>query len=273
MPTLTKKRAIFLGFLGVTLVGALDAAIGFEISLFILHVIPILLVTWFATLRWGLFFSVLMMAISGLTIAYSAPGMAHPHYRYLDLASDFIGTLLLVFMLSRLRMSYESVSRQSKSDALTGCLNKSGFSEQLQAEIDRDKRYDHPFSLMYFDCDNFKMVNDTHGHHTGDALLTEIGRVLRAESRAVDSVGRLGGDEFAVLLRETDGDAAQRAVALLKRALDLAMRAHRWPVSFSIGIASFDKAPTDAARALLLADSLMYEVKKQGKNGIRIQRF
>lgn len=269
----SKERAILLGFLGVALVGVLDAAVGFEVSLLILHVIPVLFVTWFTTLRWGVFFAVLMMVISALTIADAAPLPINPVYRYLDLGSDFIATLLLVFMQSRLRMSYERVRNQSKTDGLTGCLNKRGFSEQLQAEVDRHKRYDHFFSLVYFDCDNFKTVNDTQGHHAGDAVLIEIGTVLRAELRAVDAVGRLGGDEFAVLLRETDADAAQRAVEFMKRALDTAMRTHRWPVGFSIGIISFSQAPADADKAIQLADSLMYEVKKGGKNGIRIQRF
>ncbi|HYD80289.1 MAG TPA: GGDEF domain-containing protein [Paucimonas sp.] len=270
---LTEERTLLLGFIGVTLVGALDWVVGFEISLLILHVVPILFVTWFASLRWGIFFSVLMTTISALAIANAAPGTANLHYRYLDLGSDFIATLVLVFMQSRLRASYERVRHQSKSDTLTGCLNKRGFSEQLQMEIDRYKRYGHPFALAYFDCDNFKAVNDTQGHHAGDTLLMEIGRVLQAELRTVDSAGRLGGDEFAVLLRETDADAAQRAIEFMKRTLDTAMRTHRWPVGFSIGVASFDKPPENAAKALALADALMYEVKRHGKGNVRIQRF
>lgn len=270
---LTEKRTILLGFLGVALVGALDVVVGSGINLLILHVLPVLFVTWFTTLGWGIFFAVLVTTVSALTFAYVAPVPANPIFHYLDLGSDFIATLLLVFMQSRLRASYEQVKHQSKSDALSGCLNKSGFSEQLQAEIDRHQRYGHAFSLVYFDCDNFKAMNDTYGHDVGDALLTEIGRVLRTELREVDAVGRLGGDEFAILLRENDAIAAQRAVNFMKRALDTAMRLHRWPVSFSIGIVSFGQAPADAAEALRLADVLMYEAKKNGKNSIRVQRF
>ncbi|HEY0848052.1 MAG TPA: GGDEF domain-containing protein [Noviherbaspirillum sp.] len=270
--SLTRVRVILLGLLGVTLVGALDVAVGYQISMLILHAIPVLFVTWFASFRWGVFFVALMAVISAMVILFVAPPGVLSLYRFLDLGSDSIAMLLLVFMQSRLRSIYDHALHHSRTDALTGCWNKRGFGEELQNEIDRHKRYDHPFALIYFDCDNFKAVNDTHGHHVGDALLAEIGRVLRAELRAVDVVGRLGGDEFGVLLRESEPEAAARAVEFMKRALDTSMRANQWPVSFSIGIVSFARAPASAETALAAADALMYEVKKQGRNGIRMER-
>lgn len=274
-PTLhvAPDRAILAGFLGTGLVAVLDAAVGFEISLMIVHIIPVLVVTWFAGARWGYFFAALMAVISALTIADASPLLGNLAYRYLDLVSDFGATLVMVYVQGKLRESYDVVRRQSKTDALTGCLNKAGFREQLQAEIDRHRRYDHLFSLAYFDCDNFKQVNDTLGHHAGDLLLAEIGRVLRAELRNVDVVGRLGGDEFAVLLRETAADAAQQAAGSMKRGLDTAMRQHDWPVGFSIGIVCFKESPQDADKALAAADAVMYEVKQQGKNGILLRHY
>jgi len=269
--TFSKVRAILIGILGVALVGAMDAAVGYEISLLILHVIPVMFVTWFTTARWGVFFSVLVAMASALVIVYVAPETTNVFYRFLDLGSDFVATLLLVFMQSRLRASFDEALHHSRSDGLTGCWNKRGFGEQLEAEIERHRRYGHAFSLVYFDCDNFKTVNDTCGHHAGDALLAEIGRVLRAELRSLDLVGRMGGDEFAVLLRETNADAAKRAVEFMKRTLDAAMRTHSWPVTFSIGIVSYAGAPPDAASALAAADALMYEVKRQGKNGFLLR--
>lgn len=270
---LSRRQTVLLGFLGTALVGAADAAVGFEISLITLHMIPVLFVTWFAGLAWGIFFTVLMAAISSAATALLLPEIGHPFLRFLDLASDFVATLLLVFMLSRLRVSYQQAHHQSKSDALTGCLNRRGLGEQLQSEVDRTRRYGHAFSLAYFDCDNFKAVNDTLGHHVGDALLAEIGRVLHNGVRSVDAAARLGGDEFAVLLRESNADAALHAAQLIKRALDEAMRRHGWPVSFSIGVASFDSPPDNADKVLSLADALMYEVKRHGKDDIRVRSF
>ncbi|WP_460837058.1 GGDEF domain-containing protein [Noviherbaspirillum agri] len=271
--SITKQRAIFLGFLGVALVGAMDSLVGFEVSLFVLHIIPVLFVTWFASYRWGVFFAVLITAFTGLAMTYLAPPVANPLYRYLDLGSDFTATLLLIYMQSQLRSSYEFITHQARSDALTGCLNKRGFVEQLDAEIERSRRYQHAFAIVYLDCDNFKTVNDTLGHHVGDQLLAAIGRVAGAQLRAVDAVGRLGGDEFAVLLRETDDDAALRAAEYMKDALDAEMCRHAWPVGFSIGIASFRMPPENAAKALELADALMYEVKRCGKDAIRMQQY
>lgn len=271
--SMPKQRAILLGLLGVAVVFALDAAVGFEVNLLVLHIIPVLFVTWFATVRWGVFFAALITFISAIIAAYIAPPLPHPSYRYLDVGSDFLAMLLLVYMQWEVRKSYVQIMRQSRTDALTGCLNKVGFYEQLQAEIDRHERYRRPFSLVYFDCDNFKTVNDTLGHHVGDLLLAEIGRVVRDKLRAVDSVGRLGGDEFAALLIETEAAAAQRAAEHIKQALDAEMTARDWPVGFSIGIASFETPPANASDALQMADTLMYEVKKHGKNGMRMQRF
>lgn len=268
---LAPDRAILAGFLGTGLVAVLDAAVGFEISLMIVHIIPVLVVTWSAGDRWGYFFAALMAVITALTIADAVQLLGNLTYRYLDLVSDFAATLVMVYVQAKLRQSYDVVRRQSKTDALTGCLNKVGFREQLQGEIVRHRRYDHMFSLAYFDCDNFKQVNDTLGHHAGDLLLAEIGRVLRAELRNVDVVGRLGGDEFAVLLRETAADAAQQAAGFMKRRLDTAMRQHDWPVGFSIGIVCFKESPQDADEALAAADAVMYEVKRQGKNGILLR--
>lgn len=269
----TKERTILLGFLGFALVAAMDAALGFEVSLLVLHVIPVLFVTWYATPAWGVFFAVLMAVESGLGAVFLMPAATEPLWRYLDLASDFVAMLLLVWMQSKLRHSYDQIKRQSKSDALTGCLNKAGFSEQLQAEIDRSRRYRHVFSLIYFDCDDFKSVNDSMGHHAGDMLLSEVGSLMKTYLREVDSVGRLGGDEFAALLPESDAEAAQIAVEAMKRALDEQMLEHGWQVSFSMGIATFDTPPESAAKALQTADTLMYEVKKSGKNAFRMQRF
>lgn len=267
--TMTKARAILIGFLFVTIVGAMDFAAGHGVSLFVLQIIPVMFVTWFVNLGWGIFFAVLMTVMAAVTNVYLAPvPSSSVYYRSLDIGSDFRGTLFLVFMQQMLRQSFERMQRSSRTDALTGCLNKGGFTEQLQSEIDRSRRYRHPLALIYFDCDNFKAVNDAHGHHTGDALLATVGRILRKRIRSVDSAARLGGDEFAVLLRENDGDAALKVAGQIKRALDEAMRDRRWPVTFSIGVAGFKHPPVHASDALKEADALMYAVKKHGKDGI-----
>lgn len=261
-----EQRAICLGVIGVALVAAIDAALGYEVNLVALHLVPVLLVTWYASPRWGLFLLVLMTLIAVLVRFYIAPPAVRPLYRYLDLVSDFLAAVVLIWVQARLRAAYRTVRHQSRTDALTGTLNRSGFHEQLRAEVARQKRYGHAFSLLYLDVDDFKCVNDTQGHQAGDALLAEIGRCLHARLRRTDSAGRLGGDEFVVLLRETDLKAAERTAAQLKQELERTACGHRWPVGFSIGAVCFSRPPQDADEALRLADALMYEAKKGGKN-------
>ncbi|HVL77278.1 MAG TPA: GGDEF domain-containing protein [Noviherbaspirillum sp.] len=266
---MSENRVISLGVVGVALVALADAALNFEISLVALHMLPVLVVTWYTSLRWGMFILVLMTVITVLLTINFAPPASNPLYRYLDLSSDFVAMMLLVFVQSRLREAYRTVRRQSRTDVLTGCLNRSGFHEQLQAEVVRQKRYGHAFSLLYLDVDNFKTLNDTQGHQAGDALLTELGRLLLARLRKTDSAGRLGGDEFAVLLRETGLAAAQHIADEMKAELERTSRGHRWPVGFSIGIVCFSVPPASADEALHRADELMYEAKRGGKNTLR----
>ena len=97
-------------------------------------------------------------------------------------------------------------------DPLTGALNSRAFTEQLQLEVDRAKRYDHPLSLAYIDLDNFKRVNDSRGHLEGDKVLRCVVTEMRKSVRANDVVGRLGGDEFALLMPETDVAAAHATI-------------------------------------------------------------
>jgi diguanylate cyclase (GGDEF)-like protein len=102
-------------------------------------------------------------------------------------------------------------SHIATTDPLTGLPNHRHLMERLDAELARAKRHDHPLAVMMIDVDNFKLVNDAHGHTVGDDLIRLIGRVLRDELRASDVVGRYGGDEFLALLPETAGDEAARA--------------------------------------------------------------
>lgn len=273
MKHLSERRAVSLGILGAVLVVALDAAAGFEISLVALQMVPVLLVTWYASARWGLFILVLMTLVGLLANFYIAPPPVKPFLRYLDLASDFIAVAVLIFVQSRLREAYRAARRQSRNDALSGCLNRSGFHEQLQSEVRRQKRYGRPFSVLYLDVDDFKALNDSQGHQAGDALLAELGRALRARLRSTDSAGRLGGDEFAVLLREVDPKAAEDAAGQLMQELERTARGHRWPVGFSIGAMCFTRPPEDADAALRMADELMYEAKKGGKGALRTKVY
>jgi diguanylate cyclase (GGDEF)-like protein/PAS domain S-box-containing protein len=162
----------------------------------------------------------------------------------------------------------EAEKKLARCDALTGLANRRAFYERAEQERKRAARYRRPISLAYVDLDNFKQVNDTHGHEAGDQLLINVAKVL-GTLRSDDMAARLGGDEFAVLLPEAGDAAAAFVIHKLQRMLTAAMHEKNLPVTFSIGLVTFDPVPENTEQMVQKADDLMYEVKKHGKNAIR----
>ena len=126
---------------------------------------------------------------------------------------------------------------------------------------------------MFIDLDHFKRVNDESGHDTGDRLLRRVAEVLQKQLRASDLAGRLGGDEFVLLLPGAGAAAAAEYAEKLRLRLLAAMQESNWPVTFSIGVASYAQPPTELTDMLCEADRLMYEVKNGGRDGIRCQSY
>lgn len=270
---MTRNRALVVGVLSFAGVAWLDAAIEPRISLLLLQLIPVLFVTWYAGPRWGMLFAVALTANQVILRLMMDEEAEADLLAMIDIVSDFVAIVLLVWMQSKLRDAYEQMENSARHDPLTGILNRKGFYEALHGETERGKRYGHPVSLIYFDCDHFKQVNDTLGHDTGDFLLVRIARTLHTNLRSVDASARLGGDEFAVMLPETSADAVKNTVTHLKAKLDAEMRANNWPVSFSMGVATFIDAPASVEEALACADALMYEAKHGGRDAIIFKTF
>jgi diguanylate cyclase (GGDEF)-like protein/PAS domain S-box-containing protein len=162
----------------------------------------------------------------------------------------------------------------SRSDALTGLLNRRAFYEDVQRRIRRLGRSRENGALMYVDLDNFKQVNDTRGHEVGDEVLRRVGEILRGNTRGTDIVARLGGDEFAIWL-----DAADEAVAAKRADVFLAASAvlRKYsgsmdaPLMLSIGVAVYNPDyQEDMNQFISRADAAMYAVKKRGKGSYGI---
>ena len=134
---------------------------------------------------------------------------------------------------------------EAGTDPVTGCMNHRAMRRRLHEEIGRAMRTGSPLSCLLIDLDNFKLVNDRHGHQAGDALLREVGQALVGEFRAFDRVARYGGDEFVVILPNADLDSAAAAAArALQRLLALPSRETDPGVGASIGVAQW-QAPMD----------------------------
>ncbi len=172
---------------------------------------------------------------------------------------------------TRLKEALMREQSAARVDFLTGVFNRRGFYEIAESESQRSRRYKRPLSLVYVDIDNFKTVNDSMGHEAGDELLIEVAAIVHSEVRGTDTVGRLGGDEFAVLLPETDQENSRVVVEKLQKQLMHTMRQKSWPVTFSIGLISFQTPPNSIEAMVREADRVMYSVKLRGKNSMAMQ--
>lgn len=158
-------------------------------------------------------------------------------------------------------------------DSLTGCYNKSGILNKLAAQYQSTRELQKSFTVVVFDLDGFKKINDTHGHTAGDAYLVNLAHTIKANLREGDSLGRFGGDEFvAVLESSTRENAASAAKKLLRVVSDLYVPFGEVQLhcTASIGVCISGAEITSAEQMLKLADDCSYVAKKSGKNAICI---
>jgi diguanylate cyclase (GGDEF)-like protein len=180
-----------------------------------------------------------------------------------------------VFLARTLQQLHGMVSQQAVTDELTGLSNQRRFNELLGKEVGRAKRFGHNLSLLMLDLDDFKTINDTHGHLQGDDVLRAVGKAVAEQSREVDEPARYGGEEFVVALPETDIDGAvefAERVRLSIEALDVRLRggSGSTPVSASIGVAGMNATIEDPEALVAAADEALYEAKAGGKNRTQV---
>ncbi|MDH4320050.1 MAG: GGDEF domain-containing protein [Desulfobulbaceae bacterium] len=157
----------------------------------------------------------------------------------------------------------------ARKDGLTGLLNQRSFYEELRRELARSQRHGQEMTLMYFDLDGFKKVNDTQGHNRGDAILSGVADAINQSIRAEDIPARYGGDEFCIILPQTDSVSGASIAKRLSAAFDKTMGDSG--VTFSIGLAtSKSETPLDGDTLVKKADSAMYKSKKISGHAITV---
>ena len=273
LSNLPKSLLIIFGFAMVPLVGILNHIAGPQLSLTIFYMIPVALVTWFTERRFGFIFSILS-ALAWL-IADLASGTAYSSsdIPYWNGLSRMGSLFILTFILSTLKNSLGQEKEYSRTDFLTAIRNRRYFIELVNMEINRARRYGHPFTIACIDLDHFKTVNDRFGHTAGDILLRLVAQTIQENIRATDTVARLGGDEFAILMPETERNVAEVILQKVQKInLDI-MRTHTWPITLSIGVVTFLSPPSTVDETLRISDQLMYTAKNNGKNSIQYQVF
>jgi len=166
---------------------------------------------------------------------------------------------------------HETVARESVTDELTGLSNRRRFDEVMENEVERARRFDGQLGLVMLDVDDFKAVNDTHGHQLGDSVLREVARVIRESSREIDEPARYGGEEFAVVLPGTDLAGAHRLAERIRAGIEglAGVQSNgQGPVRLtaSFGVASLPETSEDHERLVAAADAALLEAKRAGKN-------
>ena len=267
--SLSKKGVVGISLFFILFVDLLDFLIGGLLHLSVFLLVPVALVAWNVGLKSGLIVSAL--SASYLIVDYLIHPFLFPHPWIVlwDTAVVILYFAVVCYVLAALKTELEKAYQKSKTDPLTGLLNSVTFLGAAEAERERSIRYRHPFTLCFLDLDNFKRVNDTHGHLMGDKLLRKVSAILKTEVRSSDIVGRIGGDEFVVLFPEAGPEAAKSLSLKLHRAVDEGIKEETPLVTLSMGVVTYFDIPEKIDDIVHHADLLMYEAKKSGKNIVR----
>lgn len=282
-----RKLGILVGALAlVGLFGWLDHVTGTEVRSVLFYFLPIMLVAWTLGRRY-----VVIVAVASAVAWGTAEFLLHDYNFSLASAWNEVSALsvfsVVGLSISSLRRERDQLrrvndrvqelldneARIARTDVLTGLPNSREFLERLQPEIARCLRENKPMCLLYLDLDNFKQVNDRHGHIEGDKVLCRVADCLRECLRAADVPARLGGDEFAALLWQT---TAEGATAVADRVLEAVKKiAPDYPscnFGASVGVAWYETPPEDATEAVRQADEAMYDAKRAGKGRTSVMR-
>ncbi|MBG08164.1 MAG: GGDEF domain-containing protein [Halobacteriovoraceae bacterium] len=174
------------------------------------------------------------------------------------------------------RLTYDKLKQEANTDKHTGCFNKAYFNKALENEISNCKATGHPLSLIIFDLDHFKHLNDNFGHDAGDFVLKELAELIRANGvRELDIFARYGGEEFVILLPKTNiknsFEIAERLRVLIEKH-QFIYEGKEMPVTASIGLADYRKGVKTGTDLFKRADESVYQAKKGGRNQVKFYR-
>jgi diguanylate cyclase (GGDEF)-like protein len=195
-------------------------------------------------------------------------------YGFIYIFSLIISVVVIAMLVKSgiTHKKHKQLKKITEIDSLTSLLNRRGINEYMEKLIEINQEENTKFAVFYLDIDNFKVINDTLGHHIGDLLLVEIGKKLQTMVRDDDAVGRIGGDEFILLINDIheSGKAllmARRIIEDFSKSIDI--ESHIVDVSFSIGISVYPFNGKDQSELFKAADIAMYHAKDEGKNDFR----
>lgn len=239
---------------------------------------PLLL---WAITRFGSRVSLLLactIIVCHVVLEYAGVGPFHEgdsFYRAMSLQFFVLVTIFSIYLVSALvadrDRSYRLLQDEHRHDPLTGIYNRQYFDERLSQEIARQRRYKQPFSIIMYDIDFFKKVNDKYGHQVGDKVLQKLTCLVRMQVRDIDVLARWGGEEFMVLMPETDTKGAELFAERIRREVEQAELIADEKITISLGVvqASPDKE-VDLPSLIGCLDAALYAAKNGGRNQVRV---
>jgi diguanylate cyclase (GGDEF)-like protein len=267
-PRLPRRAIAFNGPVGVALVSYAVATTKVTASdASVLYALPVLWQCLFFGRRGAA--AVTLLVAAGDALALRALGPYGYPERWVDVMVSTTAIAIVVTSLEgRNERLLATLSMEARVDPLTGLLNRRGFDERAAAELTPAVRAAHPFALVIFDVDHFKLVNDQWGHDVGDRVLRHVGTLLREQARDGDILARFGGEEFVALLPDSDLAGAEAFVDRVREAL-LRRTGGLPPVRLSAGVRAGE--PTSEIPDLLAeADLALYDAKRAGRDRIAV---
>lgn len=185
---------------------------------------------------------------------------------------NLFGGIILVYayiLMGRIEHSRTQLEQRSRIDTLTGLMNRRGLLETAEYLFDQLQRNRDRLVVMFADLDKFKLINDTHGHATGDEVLRRFARILRGSLRSSDIAARMGGDEFVLILNDTNADQAEVVAQRIQQQVAECAAAHQLECSVTLGIGEAPTHGNTLADLLAQVDRALYHAKaRQGGGGI-----
>ena len=214
-----------------------------------------------------LYIAISCLFTSGLNIIHAEYMLNIPLTPAAFIMPVFTG-LLFGYLLARIKLLHEQMSLMAYTDPLTNIYNRLHFGHFLDAEIDRVKRYGGTFSIIFFDLDRFKEVNDEYGHLVGDEVLKRVAEVVEKANRNADIFARYGGEEFIILAPATDIAGARVHAERLRNDIEHHRFSEISNLTCSFGVAEYKPDADDVTSLFKRADTALYNAKKLGRNRV-----
>jgi len=235
------------------------------------HALFYLWVTFFSFYFLSRAAAVFQLILCGAGYALALNALAEPPPHALELWTITLVTLVVAgFLIASLKSRIDEMvfrlANAARTDVLTGLMNRRGFEEAFELELERARRGGRTLSVLVGDLDNFKQINDRFGHHAGDLVLARASSILERHKRRIDTVSRLGGEEFALVIPDADDHSAYMLAERLRTGLRDAFALEALPLTISFGVASFPGHGDSYAGLLGAADDALYAAKELGRD-------